>query len=101
MLSKYSAGQSVPGGVYWNKQAWELVTISEDGDYLPAAEGITYYQVPVLLAIALGPLAGLTFILVLPLLVPFLALYAGGTAIARHIPGHARSGRGKEAPATP
>ncbi|HKZ51271.1 MAG TPA: hypothetical protein VJ256_05875 [Dehalococcoidia bacterium] len=100
MLRKYSAGQSVPGGVYWNKQAWELVTISEDGDSLPG-EGVTYYQVPVLLAIGLGPVAGLAFILVLPLLVPFLAVYAVGKAIARRIPGRAGSGREKEAPATP
>lgn len=100
MLRKYSAGQFVPGGVYWNNKAWDLATISKDGDYLPAGDGVTYYQVPVLLVLALGPLAGLAFILFVPLLVPFLALYAVGRVIASHIPGGTTSGRGKELPTT-
>lgn len=100
MLRKYSAGQFVPGGVYWNTKAWELVAIAEDGDYLPAGEGITHYQVPVPLVLALGPLAGLIFILILPLLVPFLALYAAGRVITKHIPRGAASGEGSEVSAS-
>ena len=90
MVKQHSAGQFVPGGVYLKSKAWELVTIAETGGQLPPGEGVTYYQVPVLMVLALGPVAGLAFILFVPVLVPLLALYATGKVIARHLPGAQR-----------
>lgn len=86
MIRKYSAGQLVPSGMYWNKKTWELMQISEGGDYLPAGEGVAYYRVPLLLVLVVGPLGGLAFILFLPLAVPFVALHAAVKAIAGNIP---------------
>jgi hypothetical protein len=86
MVKKYSGGQFVPAGIYWNREAWELAQIPEEGDYLPAGEGATYYRVPLLLVVALGPLIGLAFILFLPLAVPALALYAAAKVIFRNVP---------------
>ncbi len=86
MVRKYNAGGFAPAGTYWNRKTWELVQISEGGDYLPAAEGVTYYRVPLLLVLALGPLAGLAFILFLPFAVPLVALYTILKAVASNIP---------------
>ncbi len=94
MIKKFSPGSFAPSGTYWNKKAWELVQISEPGDYLPAGEGVTYYRVPVLLVLALGPVIGLAFILFLPMAVPLVALYWAGKIIGRRIPWlrHRRAG---------
>lgn len=86
MIKKHGAGQFAPSGTYWNRKTWELVQISEGGDYLPAGEGVTYYRVPLLLVLTLGPLAGLAFILFLPFAVPLVALYTALKVIASNIP---------------
>jgi hypothetical protein len=86
LFKKHEPGAFVPSGTYWNMKAWELLQISESGDYLPAGEGVTYYRVPVLLVLALGPVAGLAFILFLPLAVPLVALYWGARIISRIMP---------------
>jgi hypothetical protein len=90
VFKKHSAGQSVPGGVYLKSKAWELVSIPEEGGRLPEGEEITFYRVPVMLVLALGPAAGLAFILFVPLLVPLLTLYAAGKVIARNLPSRSR-----------
>ena len=92
MFRKYGPGSSVPAGLYWNSKAWELVTVSEDGECLPPDEGVTYRGAPVLLVLALGPVVGLAFVMFLPLAVPVVALYAAGRAIARRIPRWRRRG---------
>ncbi len=96
MIKKYRAGQFVPAGTYWSRKNWELLNIPEGGDYLPAGEGVTYYRVPLLLVLALGPLAGLAFILFLPLAVPLVVLYTAPRVIARHIPWRRHSKTGEE-----
>jgi hypothetical protein len=83
MIRKHGGGQLVPGGVYLKNKGWELVPIPEEGGRLPAGEDITYYEVPVLLALALAPVAGLAFILFVPILVPVVTVYGLGKIIAR------------------
>ncbi len=96
MIRKHNAGQHVPSGTYWNKKTWELVQIPKGGDYLPVGEGVAYYRVPLLLVLALGPLAGLAFILFLPLAVPLVALYAALKVIASNIPWRRRKQAGEK-----
>ena len=96
MFKKHNAGEFVPAGTYWNKKAWELTQISEGGDYLPAGDGVTYYRVPVLLVLALGPVAGLVFILFLPMAVPIVALYWGVKIIRNNVPWLRRKRAGEE-----
>ena len=96
MIRKYGAGQFAPSGTYWNRKTWELVQISEGGDYLPAGEGVTYYRVPLLVVLTLGPLAGLAFILFLPFAVPLVALYTALKVIASNIPWRRRKQVGDE-----
>jgi hypothetical protein len=86
MLREYTAGEFVPAGTYVNRKTWEWVATSEHGDYLAGEPGVIYYRVPILLALGLGPLIGLAFILFLPLAVPALAVYTAAKVIGRNIP---------------
>ncbi len=92
MIRKHSGGQFVPGGVYLKNKGWELVPMPEEGGRLPAGEDVTYYEVPVLLALALAPVVGLAFILFVPILVPLLIVYGLGKVIGRGL-SHVRSRR--------
>ncbi len=86
MVTKHRAGEFVPGGIYWSRKTWDLTQIPEEGAHLPAAEGdVCYYQLPLLLVMALGPVAGLAFILFLPVAVPLVILYSIPRAIAAAI----------------
>jgi hypothetical protein len=95
MVKKYSAGGFAPAGTYWNRKTWELVQVSEGGGNLQAEEGVTFYRVPLLLVLTLGPLAGLAFILFLPLAVPLVALYTIFKVVASIIPWRPRRQAGK------
>ena len=57
---------------------------------------VTYYRVPVLLVLALGPVAGLAFILFLPMAVPIVALYWGVKIIRNNVPWLRRKRAGEE-----
>ncbi len=86
MPRKYSAGQFVPSGTYLNRKTWDLVQVSEGGDHLSGGDGVTYYRVPVLLVLALGPLAGLAFVVFLPIAGSIAAIYLALKVIASNIP---------------
>jgi hypothetical protein len=96
VLEKYSPGVFAPSGTYLNRKTWELVQISEGGDYLPAAEGMAYYRVPLLLVLALGPLTGLAFILFLPLAGSIAAIYMALKVIAGNHPWRGDKQTGEE-----
>jgi hypothetical protein len=80
MFTKYSSGMFVPCGTYLNMKDWEFHGVPPEGDVLEG-EGVTYYRLPLMLVIALGPVIGLAFILFLPVAVPAVLIYG----IARKI----------------
>jgi hypothetical protein len=86
IFEKYSPGVFAPSGTYLNRKTWDLMQISKGGDYLPAGQGIDYYRVPLLMVLALGPLAGLAFVLFLPLAGSAAAIYMALKVIAGKIP---------------
>ena len=75
MIRKYSGGTFAPCGTYVTTKEWEFHSVPREGDYLEG-EGVTYYRVPLLAVMVLGPLAGLAFILFLPVAVPAVLIYA-------------------------
>ena len=75
MIRKYSGGTFAPCGTYLNTKEWGFHSVPREGDYLEG-EGVTYYRVPLLAVMALGPLVGLAFILFLPVAVPAVLVYA-------------------------
>ena len=86
MFKKYSGGTFVPCGTYLNTKNWEFHGVPREGDYLEG-EGVTYYRVPLLAVMVLGPLAGLAFILFLPVAVPAVLIYAVARRLAMSIRG--------------
>jgi len=87
MIRKYSGGTFAPCGTYVNTKGWEFHGVPREGDYLEG-EGVTYYRVPLLAVMVLGPLAGLAFILFLPVAVPAVLVYAVARRLALSVRGH-------------
>lgn len=82
MITKHEAGGFVPGGIYWNRKSWDLTTISEEGGYLPSDNGaLFYYRLPLLLVMALAPMAGMAFVLFLAVAVPVMLVYSAPGAV--------------------
>ena len=75
MIRKHSGGTFAPCGTYVSTKSWEFHSVPREGDLLEG-EGVTYYRVPLLAVMVLGPLAGLAFILFLPVAVPAVLVYA-------------------------
>ena len=77
-MTGHRGGEMVSGGVYWNKNAGEFVSVPADGGRLGGCEGDKYIRTPMPLVLILGPLMGAAFAFFLPIsgvlmLVPFLA----------------------------
>jgi hypothetical protein len=86
MIRKYSGGTFAPCGTYVNTKNWEFHSVPREGDRLEG-EGVTYYRVPLLAVMVLGPLAGLAFILFLPVAVPAVLIYAVARRLSLSIRG--------------
>jgi hypothetical protein len=86
MSRKYSGGTFAPCGTYVNTKNWEFHGVPKEGDYLEG-EGVTYYRLPLLVLMGLGPLIGLAFILFLPVAVPVVFVYAIARRLALSIRG--------------
>ena len=86
MIRKYSGGTFAPCGTYVNTKNWEFHSVPREGDRLEG-EGLIYYRVPLLAVMVLGPLAGLAFILFLPVAVPAVLIYAIGRRIVLSVRG--------------
>ena len=85
-ITKHEAGDFVNGGIYWNRKSWDLTAIPEEGGCLPAEDdGRYYYRLPLLLVMALAPIAGLAFILFLAVAVPVMVVYSVPGAIVAAI----------------
>jgi hypothetical protein len=85
-MTRHEAGEFVDGGIYWNRKSWDLTTIPEEGGYLPAENGAChYYRLPLLLVMALAPMAGMAFVLFLAVAVPVMVVYSVPGAIAAAI----------------
>jgi len=86
MIRKHSGGTFAPCGTYLSTKGWEFQSVPREGDYLEG-EGVTYYRVPLLAVMVLGPLAGLAFIMFLPLAVPAVLVYGVGRRLAQSLHG--------------
>lgn len=79
-----SAGATVKGGYYLNRDAWDLIAIAGKEGVLPGEPGQRYVKLPVWSVLALAPLAGGLFVVFLPLIgFALVALWAGRAVVAR------------------
>jgi hypothetical protein len=87
MKIRYRPGERVRRGTYLNGKTWELVSVTRNGDPLPASKGVTYYRAPLPLVLLVGPFVGLAFVIFLPFAVPALLLQMAGRRLARAMSG--------------
>ena len=67
-MTKYTGGQAVKAGFYWNRGKWGAEVIPAEGGTLPGEEGTAYTRIgwPVLVVVA--PAMGGAFAMFLPFL---------------------------------
>jgi hypothetical protein len=88
-----TAGATVEGGYYLNRDAWDLIAVSGKQGVLPGEEGERFIKLPALAVLGLAPVAGGLFVAFLPLVgFALVAYYAGRGTWAR---GKRRFGAGK------
>jgi hypothetical protein len=83
-MTKYTGGQTVKAGFYWNRGKWGAEVIPAEGGTLPGGGETRYTRVgwPVLLVVA--PAMGGAFAMFLPFLgLAMLAKYAFGAVTGR------------------
>jgi hypothetical protein len=86
-MAKYTGGEKVGGGYYWNVRSWEVEVVPSEGGRLKAAEG-TRVKVPFPALFVIVPLLGALFLMFLPLI--GFALFA--YAIVRKVTGGVKQG---------
>jgi len=64
-MRKFKGGHKVGKGTYWNLSSGRREDIRGEGT-LPGDESSTYYRVPSILMLLLGPVLGLLYVLTLP-----------------------------------
>jgi hypothetical protein len=67
-MARYHGGKWVKAGFYWSPARWEIITIPKGGRALPGGEELSYFRVPVLFILVLGPLMGAVYVIFLPLI---------------------------------
>lgn len=64
-----TGGSKVPAGFYFNKNSWEIVTVSgKRGGVLPGDAKTDYFRVPALAMLAAAPVLGAAFVVFLPVI---------------------------------
>jgi hypothetical protein len=65
MANHFESGAAVESGYYLNPKTWAIEPVPRGGGRLPAAPG-RWVRVPMVLALVLAPVLGLTFLMFLP-----------------------------------
>jgi len=75
MFSRHQGNQMVPCGTYLCLTTGEFVDVADGGGRLPGEESLRYLRVSPIVALLVGPIAGLLFVIFLPLAVPLFVLW--------------------------
>ena len=90
-MKDLEAGNKVPGGFYFDKNEWKMVTVNGREGVLPGGKDARYFRVPSLLAVGASPLIGAAFVLFLP--------FIGFALFAKHLVGKAKEKAAVDIPA--
>lgn len=66
-MTGYRGGQTVREGFYLNRSTWELERVTGAAGILPGDERTRYVRLPLPVLVVAGPLMGLAYVLLLPL----------------------------------
>ncbi len=75
MFKQHHGSDLVKRGTYLCITTGEFTNVGEKGGYLPGETGSHYVKVNPLLALIVGPIAGMLFVIFLPLAVPLFMLW--------------------------
>lgn len=67
-MARFIGGMKVEGGYYWNASTWELRTVGGEGGVLPGSERAHYVRIPFPLLLAVVPIFGALFLVLLPVI---------------------------------
>jgi hypothetical protein len=81
-MAKYTGGEKVGGGYYWNTRTWEVEVVGEEGGRLGDPNGARYLKVHFLALFAIVPILGALFLMFLPFIGFALIAYAIAKKIA-------------------
>ncbi len=84
-MSRYASGTKVGQGFYWNVGRWELANVPAGGGPLGGQPGDSFVRIPFLLALLVGPLMGLVYVMFLPFIGFAMLLGVVGKAIGRAV----------------
>jgi hypothetical protein len=97
-MTTYAGGTEVKPGFYWNRGAWELVTVSTEEKMLPGGGLDEFWRVPTLVMLVVAPFMGMAYVMFLPFIGFALVFQHAGRVVRRKV--RARLGRPAET-ATP
>jgi len=75
-MTKLNAGSAAKAGYYFNLKSWEVHPVPADGERLPGEAGQEWIAIPMLAALVLTPILGLTFLMFLPFIGFYLTIEA-------------------------
>jgi hypothetical protein len=87
-MARYTGGDQVCGGYYWNPRNWEVEVVPSEGARLRGARGSKYVKLPFPLLFVVVPLLGALFLVFLPLI----GFGLFGYAIAKKVGGYVKQG---------
>jgi hypothetical protein len=79
-MEKYSGGESVGAGMYWNLKGMNVVGLKTEG-ILPGGEELSYRRLPFFLLFLLMIALGGAYILFLPVLIICTMIYMAGVRV--------------------
>jgi hypothetical protein len=65
-MRTYTAGDTVKGGFYLNREDWTMRVAPAEGEVLPGKPGARYVALPMLAMLVAAPVLSLTFVIFLP-----------------------------------
>lgn len=67
-MFRYSGGQMVRHGFYWNARTWAITLVGREGGTLPGDAGDRYARVPAAVMLLIAPVMGAAYVIFLPLI---------------------------------
>jgi hypothetical protein len=88
-MTRYTGGETVKAGFYWNRGKWAAEVVPAEGGALPGPAGTVYNRIPWPVLLVVAPAMGGAFAMFLPFLgLGMLAKHAFGALTGRRVVHH-------------
>jgi len=65
-MTRYTGGETVKSGFYWNPRHWAVTLVEHQGGVLPGEHDERYLRLPVLAMLLVAPIMGALYVVFLP-----------------------------------